>query len=234
MGGFRRFSHRLAAVAAVALLAGIHPHLTSSRASGVEGASVVRGTVKDMDGNPLEGVEVGMSPIGKESKPYVVKTRNDGTFVYPFLPYNKQKYSVEFKKEGYKVRKIKIVSRQPQTSADKGEGQLIQEDEGTVGPQQQIPPVNAKPGGTVHIEIAMASREYLDKLAQAQADAASGSQPPSGSESLTATREGPPKRSRRWTRSWRLDPTTRTRSGRSVSSTCREDGRTTRSSSTRG
>ena len=181
MGGFRRFSHRLAAVAAVALLAGIHPHLISSRAAGAEGASVVRGTVKDMDGTPLEGVEVGMSPIGKESKPYVVKTRNDGTFVYPFLPYNKQKYSVEFKKEGYKVRKIKIVSRQPQTSADKGEGQLIQEDEGTVGPQQQIPPVNAKPGGTVHIEIAMASREYLDKLAQAQADAASGSQPPSGS-----------------------------------------------------
>ncbi len=190
MGGFRRFSHRLAAVAAVALLAGIHPHLISSRAAGAEGASVVRGTVKDMDGTPLEGVEVGMSPIGKESKPYVVKTRNDGTFVYPFLPYNKQKYSVEFKKEGYKVRKIKIVSRQPQTSADKGEGQLIQEDEGTVGPQQKIPPVNAKPGGTVHIEIAMASQEYLDKLAQAQADAASGLTPAGPAASATPQQRG--------------------------------------------
>ena len=140
-------------------------------ARGAEGAAEVRGTVKDMDGNPLEGVEVQMTPVGKDAKPSIVKTRKDGTFVFPFLAYNKDRYQLGFVKEGFRIRKIHIVSRQPQSTADRGEGQIFQDDEGTVGPDQKIPPVNAKPGGHVKIEAGLAPQQFFEQMAEAAAAA---------------------------------------------------------------
>jgi len=146
-------------------------------ATGAEGAAEIRGVVKDLDGIPLEGVEVEMTPIGAAGKPYVTKTRKDGTFVFPFLPYNKERYEVAFRKEGFLLRKIHIISRQPQTSADRGEGQIFQDDEGTLGPGKKPPAVFAKPGGHVKIEAGLATQKYFDAMAEALAAAQAGGTP---------------------------------------------------------
>jgi tetratricopeptide (TPR) repeat protein len=131
-------------------------------------AARVEGTIKDMDGRPLKDVEVEFTPMGKAAKPFVVKSRKDGAFLFPFLPYNKEMYTVAFKKEGFKVRKIKIVSRQPLGPNDL-KGMLIQDDQGTIGIEQKIPLVNAKPGGKVVMEIGMVTDGFFEQMAAQKA-----------------------------------------------------------------
>ena len=153
-----------AAAFALAVLAG-----SSAVQAATFGSAEVRGVVKDMDGKPLEGVEVSFTAAGKAAAPLKVKTHKDGTFVFPFLPWEKDKYDAEFTMPGYRVRKIKIMSRQKRSVADRGEGMVIQENEGVIGLDQNIPLVDARPGGIVHIEVGMATEDYFRQMAEAQA-----------------------------------------------------------------
>jgi tetratricopeptide (TPR) repeat protein len=143
---------------------------TPSRAADAE----VRGLVTTMDGSPLEGVVVEFTAIGVASKPFVVKTRKDGTYVFPFLPYSQNiSYAHTYTITGYKLRHYKVVSRQPRSSADRGEGTVIQEDDSNVGPDGKAAAVRPKPGGTVRIEIQMITEaEYQDLMKQRAAAAA--------------------------------------------------------------
>lgn len=182
----------VAATLAAALVSGaiLLPGLVSPARAGAAGPSTeVRGTVKDMEGKALEGIEVQMVQIDSTAKPFVAKTRKDGGFVFPFLPYHttgkdmgrdKPSYNVVFVADGLHPAKIHIVSRAPQSVADKGEGQKFQDDEGTLKPGDKLPPIFIKPGGTVRIEVSLAPQSFFGAAAAPAAAAAGGSAAPGG------------------------------------------------------
>src|SRR5262245_56012995 len=117
----------------------------------------VRGTVTSAEGKPLEGVVIEFTAIGMAYTPFKGKSRKDGTFVFPFLPFlgKSINWGHTYTLAGYRVQSFHVESRAPQTAADKGAGMVFQNDSGKAGSQEKIPPVVVKPGGNIKIDIVM-------------------------------------------------------------------------------
>ncbi len=131
----------------------------------------VRGTITTKEGKPLEGVVIEFTAIGMAYTPFKGKSRKDGTFVFPFLPFlgKSINWGHTYTLAGYRVRGFHVVSRAPQTAADKGAGMVFQDDTGS---SDKVPPVVVKPGGNIKIDITMVTDAEFDEAQKARAAAA--------------------------------------------------------------
>ncbi|MFQ5668923.1 MAG: tetratricopeptide repeat protein [Acidobacteriota bacterium] len=94
-----------------------HPAPGQMAGGGATGRTRVSGTVNDPDGKPIPGVKIFLKNQETVSKNTQIKTKKNGKFVHPLVPFGPYKFSIE--KEGYRIMFLQVKNTDS-TGADEG------------------------------------------------------------------------------------------------------------------